>query len=71
MVNVQQEVEGVTVTHTRVELFKGEGLQPWFLRLMSAENKTFAISGGYFSKWNAKRAAKRNFRNIPLVEVDA
>lgn len=53
----------------KVELFKGEGRQPWYLRLKGANGKTLSVSEGYFSKWNAKRAAKKNFPNIRLVDL--
>lgn len=53
----------------KVQLFKGSGIQPWYLRLVSSNGQVLAVSEGYFSKWNAKRAARRNFPDIPLVEV--
>ena len=53
----------------KLELFKGDGLQPWYLRLKAANGKTLAVSEGYFSKWNAKRAARKNFPDVPLVEI--
>ena len=52
----------------RLELFKGSGIQPWYLRLRGANGKVLAVSEGYFSKWNAKRAAKKNFPTVPLVD---
>ena len=51
-----------------VELIKGKGKQPWFLRLVAANNQTLSVSEGYFSKWNAKRAARKNFAGVELVE---
>jgi uncharacterized protein YegP (UPF0339 family) len=53
----------------KLELFKGNGLQPWYLRLRGANGAVLAVSEGYFSKWNAKRAAAKNFPNIPLVDL--
>jgi uncharacterized protein YegP (UPF0339 family) len=53
----------------KLELFKGNGLQPWYLRLRGANGAVLAVSEGYFSKWNAKRAAKKNFPTIPLVDM--
>jgi uncharacterized protein YegP (UPF0339 family) len=53
----------------KVELFKGSGLQPWYIRLRGANGKVLAVSEGYFSKWNAKRAAKRTFPDIPFVDT--
>lgn len=51
-----------------VELFKGTGVQPWYLRLVGSNGATLAVSEGYFSKWNAKRAARKNFPGIPLED---
>jgi uncharacterized protein YegP (UPF0339 family) len=53
----------------RVELCKGNGVHPWFLRLVGGNGETLAVSEGYFSRWNAKRAAKRNFAGIRLVDT--
>ena len=52
----------------RVELFRGEGRQPWYLRLVAANGKVLNVSEGYFSKYNAKRAARKALPNIPLVD---
>ena len=51
-----------------VELFKGKGIQPYFLRLVSANFETLAMSEGYLTKWNAKRAAKKNFPGLKLQD---
>ena len=53
----------------RLELRKGEGVQPWRLYLIGANNKILAISEGYFSRWNAKRAAAKNFPTLKLVDT--
>ena len=52
-----------------VHIFRGGGLQPWFVRLVSSNGQTLAISEGYFSKWNAKRAARKNFPGLRIIEV--
>ncbi len=52
-----------------VQLFKGSGTQPWFLRLVSSNGRTLVVSEGYFSRFNAKRAAAKVFPDIPLREV--
>lgn len=52
-----------------VQIFKGGGAQPWFVRLVSSNGQVLSISEGYFSKWNAKRAARRMFRGVPIREV--
>ena len=51
-----------------VELVKMAGKQPWYLRLVSRNGEVLSVSEGYFSKWNAKRAARKNFADVPLVE---
>ena len=53
----------------RVELFKGEGRQPWYLRLVADNNKTLNLSEGYATRWNAKRAARKALPSIPLVDA--
>ena len=53
-----------------VQVFKGSGLQPWFVRLVSSNGQVLAVSEGYFSKWNAKRAARKNFPGLPIYEVE-
>ena len=53
----------------RLELFKGKGLHPWYLRMRGANGQVLATSEGYFSKWNAKRAARKNFPTIPFVDA--
>ena len=58
------------------QVFKGEtskypgGYKPWYVRLVAANGETLAVSQGYFSKWNAKRAAKKNFPNATLKVLD-
>lgn len=49
-------------------VFKSEcsTFQPWYVKIVAGNGETLTISEGYFSKWNAKRAAKKF--NIPVVE---
>lgn len=54
-----------------VEIFKGKGIQPWFVRLKSPNGRTLSISEGYLTKWNAKRAALRMFPGVEIKEVRA
>lgn len=54
-----------------VQIFKGTGLRNWRVRLVAQNGLVLAISEGYFSKSNAKRAAKRMFPGLKLVEVQA
>ncbi len=51
------------------QLFKGTGRQPWYLRVVAVNGQVILVSEGYFSKWNAKRAARR--LGLPVVEVDS
>jgi hypothetical protein len=53
----------------RVQLFRGGGRQPWYVRLVSQNGQVLSVSEGYATKWNAKRAARRMFPGLPLVEV--
>lgn len=53
----------------KVEIFKGKGTQPWYVRLIGANGKVLSISEGYFSKWNAQRAAKRMFPLLPVLDM--
>lgn len=54
----------------RVEIFKGQGhVQNWYVRLVSGNNKVLNVSEGYFSKWNAKRAAKKTFPGVEIKYV--
>ena len=48
----------------RVEIFKGEGTQPWFVRLVADNHKKLNVSEGYLTKWNAKRAARKMFPDL-------
>ena len=61
--------------HT-VQLFKAKtssypgGVKKWYVRLVAANGETLSVSQGYITKWNAKRAAKKNFPNARLRIVD-
>jgi hypothetical protein len=52
-----------------IQLFKGKGIQPWYLRAVSDNGQVLVTSEGYFSKWNAKRAARKNFAGVLLVDL--
>ena len=41
----------------------------FFVRLVSPNGQVLAHSEIYYSKWNAKRAARKNFPGLPIVEV--
>lgn len=39
-----------------VQLNKGNGIQPYYLRFVAENGETLFVSEGYATKWNAKRA---------------
>lgn len=47
-------------SHT-IQVYRGAGLiQPWRYRVVSANGQIVSVPGeGYFSPWNAKRAARK------------
>jgi hypothetical protein len=53
-----------------VEIFKSNTaparVHPWYVRLVADNGQKLAVSEGYFSKWNATRAAKRMFPNLGI-----
>lgn len=53
----------------KVEIFKGEGIHPWYVRLRASNGRVLTISEGYYSKWNAKRAARRMFPTLQPKEI--
>lgn len=60
----------------RVEIFRSEATffrtrsrHKWYVRLRGGNNEVMITSEGYTSKWNAERAAKRMFPNIPVEIV--
>ena len=50
-----------------VQVFKGSGRQPWYVRLRASNGRILTTSEGYFSLFNAKRAARRMFPGEPIV----
>lgn len=52
-----------------VEVFRGRGIQPWYIRLKSPNGRVLSISEGYATRWNAKRAARRMFPGVEIREV--
>jgi uncharacterized protein YegP (UPF0339 family) len=53
-----------------IEIYKGKGLvQPWRFRVKAANGKVVAASEGYFSRWNAKRAATKVFPDTRVVDA--
>jgi uncharacterized protein YegP (UPF0339 family) len=51
----------------RVQIVKGNGRHPWYVRLIAENGEVLTVSEGYYSKWNAQRAARRVFPNLPLT----
>jgi hypothetical protein len=53
-----------------IQLVLGEGFpRQYRLRLVAANGEVLAVSEAYYSKANARRAARKNFAGIPLREV--
>ena len=53
-----------------VQIFKSQRypqrVHPWYVKLVADNGQVLMVSEGYFSKWNAQRAARRMF---PLAEI--
>ncbi len=54
-----------------VQIFKGGGRQPWYVRLVASNGQVLAVSEGYRTKWNAKRGARRMYPGLTVREVKA
>ena len=54
-----------------IEIFRGEGLQPWRFRLRSTNGEIISQSEGYLTKWNAKRGARKIAESlgVPLKDT--
>jgi uncharacterized protein YegP (UPF0339 family) len=57
-----------------VEIFKSatqpQRTQPWYVRLVADNGAILNRSEGYFSKWNAKRAAQRMYPGLRIEYTD-
>ena len=52
-----------------IQIYKGKGLR-WRWRVVSSNGQVVAASGeAFFSKWNAKRAARKTFPGLAVREV--
>jgi uncharacterized protein YegP (UPF0339 family) len=51
----------------RVEIWQSR--DGWRVRLIGGNGEIITTSEAYFSKWNAKRAARRVFPNLPQTIV--
>jgi len=61
----------------KVEIFKSDAVffrtvsrYKWFVRLRAGNNQIMTTSKGYTRRWNAERAAKRMFPDVPIEFVD-
>jgi len=60
-----------------VHIFPGHYKAPfgrrrdWYVRLVASNGQTLSISEGYWSKGNAKRAARRMYPGLTVREVEA
>lgn len=52
-----------------VQLYRSKRDGQFYLRLVSPNGQVLAQSEGYRRRWNAKRAARKNFAGIKLVEL--
>ena len=58
----------------RVEIFRGSNpgrREPWYVRVVAGNGETLAVSEGYYSRWNAKRAARRLLPGVEIVELES
>ncbi len=51
-----------------VEIFRSP--QGWHVRLVAANSQKLTVSEAYYSRWNAKRAARRVFPDHRLVVLE-
>lgn len=52
-----------------VHIYRGVGLRNWRVRLVADNGRILSISEGYFSKSNARRAARRMYPDLEVKEV--
>lgn len=57
------------MAETTVHIYRGKGARNWRVRLVSGNGRTLAVSEGYWSRWNAKRAAARMFPDVTVKQV--
>ena len=58
------------MAETVVQIYRGQGLRNWRVRLVAGNGRALSISEGYFSRWNARRAAARIFPGLTVKEVE-
>ena len=58
------------MAETVVQIYRGQGLRNWRVRLVSGNGRVLSISEGYCSRWNARRAAARIFPDLTVREVE-
>jgi len=50
-----------------VQIFKSN--HGWYVRLVASNGEKLTVSEAYYSKYNAKRAARRVFPQLPVEYV--
>lgn len=58
-------MKGASTLHVQI-FHSGHG---WYVRLIGGNGEKLTVSEAYYSKWNAKRAARRVFPNLPIKYV--
>ena len=53
--------------YMHVQIFKSN--HGWYVRLIASNGEKLTVSEAYYSKWNAKRAARRVFPALPVEYV--
>lgn len=59
----------VKIVPSEMRVYPG-GRKQWYLLLVGDNGETLAVSEMYYSRFNAKRAARKNFKGIPVEFVD-
>lgn len=52
----------------KATIFRGLN-KKWYYRIHAGNGEPIASSEPYFSKWNAKRAVKKNFPSVAEIKV--
>jgi len=54
----------------RIRIVKGKGFKNYFIRQVSDNGNIINVSEGYATHWNAKRAARKNYKDLPKYDVN-
>lgn len=60
---------GTRIGHVEIYKSAGGGVQPWRFRPIAGNGEILFTTEGYFSKWNAKRAARKIFGRDVKIDV--